>query len=58
LYAGKSTGSMDEGFDIMNEIGWPLICWCASEALRHLPDSTILVGFSMGARVISHLWSL
>jgi dienelactone hydrolase len=37
----------------MAEIGWPVICQRALEAIEKLPDSTILAGFSMGAGVIS-----
>jgi dienelactone hydrolase len=58
LYAGKRTESLDEGFQVMAEIGWPVICPRASEAVKKLPASTILVGFSMGAGVISSLWEL
>ena len=56
LYAGKRTDSLDEGFQLMAEIGWPVICWRAFEAMRKLPDSTISAGFSMGAGVIASLW--
>jgi dienelactone hydrolase len=56
LYAGRRTESIDEGFQFMAEIGWPAICQLASEAMKKLPESTILVGFSMGAGVIGSLW--
>ena len=56
LYAGKRTESLNEGFQIMAEIGWPVICRRASEAVKGLPDSTILAGFSMGAGVIGSMW--
>jgi dienelactone hydrolase len=56
LYAGKRADSLDEGFQLMAEIGWPVICGRAFEATRNLPDSTILAGFSMGAGVITSLW--
>ena len=57
LYAGRRTESLDEGFQLMTEIGWPVICQRAFEAMKKLPDSTILAGFSMGAGVIANLWS-
>jgi dienelactone hydrolase len=41
----------------MAEIGWPVICRRAIAALKNLPDSTILAGFSMGAGVIASLWN-
>ncbi|UWZ86918.1 dienelactone hydrolase family protein [Occallatibacter riparius] len=56
LYAGRRTESLDEGFQVMAEIGWPMICRRAAEAMRNLPDTSILAGFSMGAGVISSLW--
>ncbi len=57
LYAGKRTESLDQGFQIMAEIGWPVLCQRAFGAMANLPGSTILVGFSMGAGVIGSLWS-
>jgi hypothetical protein len=56
LYAGKRTEVLDEGFQLMAEVGWPVICQRASETMAKLPDSTILVDFSMGAGVIGSLW--
>ena len=55
LYAGKSTESLDEGFRLMAEIGWPVICRRASDVMKNLPDSTVLSGFSMGAGVVGSL---
>jgi hypothetical protein len=49
LYAGNRTESLDEGFQLMARVGGPTICQRVSEAMKQLPDSTILVGFSMGA---------
>ncbi len=56
LYAGHRTESMDEGFRLMGQIGWPMICKRALEAVTNVPDSSVLVGFSMGAGVIASLW--
>jgi dienelactone hydrolase len=56
LYAGKHTESLDKGFHLMAEIGWPVICQRASDAINTLPESTILAGFSMGTGVIADLW--
>jgi dienelactone hydrolase len=56
LYAGKRTESLDEGFELMAEIGWPVICRRAFEAMKKLPGPTVLAGFSMGAGVIASLW--
>jgi dienelactone hydrolase len=56
LYAGKRTESLDEGFQLLDKIGWPMICRRAFGAMKKLRDSTILAGFSMGAGVIASLW--
>jgi dienelactone hydrolase len=56
LYAGEHTESLEEGFELMAEIGWPLICGRAFQAMERLPESTILAGFSMGAGVVASLW--
>jgi dienelactone hydrolase len=55
LYGGKCTESLEEGFQIMAEIGWSVICRRAMEAIEKLSASTILVGFSMGTGVIASL---
>jgi dienelactone hydrolase len=56
LYAGRRTESLDQGFQIMAEVGWPVVCQRALEAMASLPGSTILAGFSMGAGVIGSVW--
>jgi dienelactone hydrolase len=56
LYEGERTESIEEGFELMTRIGWPLICERALQAVTKLPDTTVLVGFSMGAGVIASLW--
>jgi len=56
LYGGKHTTSIKEGFELMAQIGWTLICERALQAVTKLPDTTVLAGFSMGAGVIANLW--
>lgn len=56
LYAGRRASSIDQGFGLMEQIGWPLICERAARAIDDLPDSTVLAGISMGAGVVSNLW--
>lgn len=56
LYAGSAATSMDEGFAIMNSIGWKTICRCAQNALDLAPETAVLAGHSMGAGVIGSAW--
>ena len=56
LYGGHRTESMEEGFRLMRQIGWPVICKRAREATANVPATSLLVGFSMGAGVIASLW--
>jgi dienelactone hydrolase len=56
LYAGRSATSIEEGFELMAEIGWPAICERAERAAVDLPDMTVLAGISMGAGVVASLW--
>jgi dienelactone hydrolase len=56
LFAGRTVSTVDEGFELQAEIGWPVICERADAAAAGLPDDTVLAGFSMGAAVASHLW--
>jgi dienelactone hydrolase len=56
LYDGWVASSIDEGFELKDEIGWPTICERAEWAMAGLPPSTVLAGFSMGAAVAASLW--
>src|SRR5206468_6705197 len=56
LFGGVTAATVDEGFAIMDQIGWTLICDRARAALDHAPPTTVLLGFSMGAGVVSSIW--
>jgi dienelactone hydrolase len=56
LFAGRTAATVDAGFELQAEIGWPVICARADAAAAGLPADTVLAGFSMGAAVASHLW--
>ncbi|HEY6434665.1 MAG TPA: dienelactone hydrolase family protein [Acetobacteraceae bacterium] len=56
LYAGLAANSMDEGFAIMNSVGWKTICRRAQNALDLAPETAVLAGHSMGAGVIGSMW--
>lgn len=56
LFEGLTAATVEEGFAIMDQIGWTLICDRARAALEQAPSTTVLLGFSMGAGVVSSIW--
>jgi dienelactone hydrolase len=55
LYAGQTAATVEEGFALSDRIGWATIMQRARDAVRDLPDDTVLAGFSMGAGVAGSL---
>jgi dienelactone hydrolase len=55
LYAGQLAATVDEGFALCAQIGWPVIVGRARQALDGLPAETVLAGLSMGASVAAAL---
>jgi dienelactone hydrolase len=56
LFEGRTAATVEEGFAIMDQIGWTLIRDRAHAALDQAPSTTVLLGFSMGAGVVSSIW--
>ncbi|WP_201298323.1 dienelactone hydrolase family protein, partial [Nocardia sp. CY41] len=62
LFAGSvvaghgSAPALEDGFALMERIGWDTIMARARAAVRDLPADTVLGGFSMGVGVIGSLW--
>jgi dienelactone hydrolase len=62
LFAGAVVGgdgsapAVQDGFALMDRIGWDTIVGRARAAVRELPANTILGGFSMGVGVLGSLW--
>lgn len=62
LFAGAvaakhgSLPTLDDGFALMERIGWGTIMARARTAIDDLPADTVLGGFSMGAGVVGSLW--
>jgi len=62
LFAGAvaaghgSAPALEDGFALMERIGWDAIVGRARAALRELPANTVLGGFSMGVGVIGSVW--
>jgi dienelactone hydrolase len=57
LYAGQVAETVDEGFALCDQIGWPVILRRAQQALAGMPADTVLAGLSMGASVAVALLS-
>jgi dienelactone hydrolase len=55
LYAGQLAATVDEGFALCGQIGWPAILRRARQALAQLPPRTVLAGLSMGSSVAAAL---
>jgi dienelactone hydrolase len=55
LYAGPAAATVDEGFALCEQVGWPVIVDRARQALAGLPPDTVLAGLSMGASVADAL---
>jgi dienelactone hydrolase len=47
---------VEDGFALMEQIGWDTITARARDAVRDLPPDTVLCGFSMGVGVVGTLW--
>jgi len=56
LFRGECASSLDEGFHLVERIGWAAVVRRARQALRGMPDETVLAGVSMGAGVVADLW--
>jgi dienelactone hydrolase len=48
--------ALEDGFALMDQIGWDTISARALDAVRDLPPDTVLCGFSMGVGVVGTLW--
>jgi len=56
LYDGRTARTMEEGYALMNAVGWPAITRRARDAMLGVPANAVLMGFSMGVGVVSTLW--
>jgi dienelactone hydrolase len=57
LYGGETAATLDQGFRLVEGIGWSAVIERARQALDAMPDETVLVGVSMGTGVVSDLWA-
>jgi len=56
LYGGRAATNMNEGYALMNAIGWPAITQRAREGLHAAPAEAVLMGVSMGVGVVGAIW--
>ncbi|MFD4996386.1 dienelactone hydrolase family protein [Streptomyces buecherae] len=56
LYAGAVATTLDEGFGLLDRVGWDTVVERARRALVGLPEETVLAGVSMGTGVVGDLW--
>jgi len=57
LFDGASTENLDVGFAMKDQVGWEVISQRAVAAVRGVGGSVVLAGISMGAGVVSEVWS-
>ncbi len=56
LFGRETAATIDEGFQLIERIGWQTVADRARQALRGVPGETVLLGVSMGAGVVAELW--
>lgn len=56
LFGGENAATLDQGFQLLDKIGWQRVADRARQTLGDTPDDTVLVGVSMGVGVIADLW--
>jgi dienelactone hydrolase len=55
LFGGECASTLDEGFQLVERIGWASVVERARQALGSMPGETVLAGVSMGAGVVADL---
>jgi dienelactone hydrolase len=56
LYDGQTATTLNAALALMDTVSWEVICARARRALRAVPATAVLAGFSMGAGVIGSVW--
>ncbi|GAB2581908.1 dienelactone hydrolase family protein [Streptomyces capparidis] len=56
LFGGETAATLDQGFRLVDRLGWATVVERARHAVDGMPDETVLAGVSMGAGVVSDLW--
>ncbi|MER5892542.1 dienelactone hydrolase family protein [Streptomyces sp. NPDC001876] len=55
LFMGEIASTLDEGFRLVDRIGWATVLTRARQALRDMPEEAVLAGVSMGTGVVADL---
>ncbi|HJP72823.1 MAG TPA: dienelactone hydrolase family protein [Pseudonocardiaceae bacterium] len=55
LYAGMAADTVEDGFALAEQVGWPAITGRARDAIGKLSGDVVLAGISMGASVVEAL---
>lgn len=56
LFSGERASTLEEGFQLVERIGWAAVVKHARQAMGRMPDETVLAGVSMGTGVVADLW--
>ncbi|MGW4696126.1 hypothetical protein ACWEO1_27580 [Kitasatospora cineracea] len=56
LFDGETASALDEGFELVDRVGWAAVVRSARQTLAGMPDQTVLAGVSMGTGVVADLW--
>ncbi|MFF9086421.1 dienelactone hydrolase family protein [Streptomyces sp. NPDC014991] len=56
LFDGATAATLDQGFRLLDRIGWATVARRARQSLGGMPDETVLTGVSMGAGVVGEVW--
>ncbi|MGW6202921.1 dienelactone hydrolase family protein [Streptomyces sp. NPDC055089] len=56
LFGGEAAATIDQGFRLLDRVGWTTVMRRARQALEGVPDDTVLAGVSMGTGVVGDLW--
>jgi dienelactone hydrolase len=56
LFGGLRADTLDQGFQLMRQVGWSTVMERARQALEGVPEDTVLAGVSMGCGVVGGLW--
>ncbi|GAA1350407.1 dienelactone hydrolase family protein [Streptomyces beijiangensis] len=57
LFGGETAATLDEGFRVVDRVGWAAVVAAAREALGGMPEETVLAGVSMGTGVVGEVWA-
>lgn len=57
LFGGVTAATLDDGFALLDRIGWESVIGRARQSLAGMPTDSVLAGVSMGTAVVSDLWA-